>query len=385
MDFTLTPEQTLMRDSVERFVAEHYAFEQRVERERSIAGWSRDHWASFAELGWLGLPIPEAHGGFGGTAVDTMILMEAFGGGLVAEPFVPTVVLAGGILETASAESGAAEMLAEIVAGDRIVTLAYAEPHGGYDPRFVETSARRDGDVLVLDGRKIAVPYGAAAHTAIVSVRTAGASDAPDGITLVAVDLDAHGVTRRDYVTYDERRASDLTLEGVRVPVAAVISTLGEGLPALERAIDRAIAALCAEAVGAMGIVLRATIDYLKARNQFGRPIGSFQALQHRAVDMLIQLELARGMAAYVATEVDGDDPFARRNAAAAAKVQIGESSRFIAEQAVQLHGAIGLTDELFVGGYVKRLTMIGREFGDEGFFLKRYSLTEHLESGGFS
>jgi alkylation response protein AidB-like acyl-CoA dehydrogenase len=375
MDFALSPEQTLMRDSVERFVAEHYTFERRVERERSDAGWSRAHWTSFAELGWLGLPVAESHGGFGGTAVDTMILMEAFGSGLVAEPFVPAVVVAGGILESAPPGSIAADMLAEIVAGERIATLAYAEPNGGYDPRFVETTARREGDTLVLDGRKVAVPYGAAADTVIVSVRTAGAIDAPDGITLVVVDRNAVGVTRRDYVTYDERRASDFTFAGVRVPLAATIGHQGDGLPALECAIDRGIAALCAEAVGAMAVALRGTVEYLKTRSQFGRPIGSFQALQHRAVDMLLQLELARGMAAYVATEVDGNDVAARRNAAAAAKVQIGESGRFVAEGAVQLHGAIGLTDELFVGQYVKRLTMIGREFGDEVYFLKRYAV----------
>jgi alkylation response protein AidB-like acyl-CoA dehydrogenase len=265
-------------------------------------------------------------------------------------------------------------MLAEVVAGERIITLAYAEPNGGYDPRYVDTAARRDGDELVIDGRKIAVPYAAAADTVIVSVRTDGASDAPGGISLVAVDLDAVGLAHRDYTTYDERRASDLTFESVRVPVAAAIGGLGEGLPALERAIDRGVAALCGEAVGAMAVLLRSTVEYLKARTQFGRPIGSFQALQHRAVDMLVQLELARGMAAYAATEVDSVDPAARRSAAAAAKVQIGESGRFVAEQAVQLHGAIGLTEELFVGQYVKRLTMIGREFGDEAFFLKRYA-----------
>jgi alkylation response protein AidB-like acyl-CoA dehydrogenase len=375
MDFALSPEQTLMRDSVERFVAEHYTFERRVERERGDAGWSRAHWTSFADLGWLGLPVAESHGGFGGSAVDTMVLMEAFGSGLVAEPFVPVVVVAGGILEGAPVGSIAADMLAEIVVGQRIATLAYAEPNGGYDPRFVETTARREGDTLILEGRKVAVPYAAAADTVIVSARTAGAIDAPDGITLVAVDRDAAGVTRRDYVTYDERRASDLTFAGVRVPIAATIGHQGDGLPALERAIDRGIAALCAEAVGAMAVALRGTVEYLKTRSQFGRPIGSFQALQHRAVDMLLQLELARGMAAYVATEVDGDDAAARRNAAAAAKVQIGESGRFVAEGAVQLHGAIGLTDELFIGQYVKRLTMIGREFGDESYFLKRYAV----------
>jgi alkylation response protein AidB-like acyl-CoA dehydrogenase len=375
MDFALSPDQTLMKQSVDRFVEENYSAAARVSRERFAAGFNPAHWSSFAELGWLGLPIPEAGGGFGGTPIDTMILMEAFGSGLVAEPFVPCVVVAGSIL-AASPGPLAAQLLNDLVEGAKIVTLAYAEPQAGYDPARVSATARRDGDYLMISGSKVAVPYAVAADHLIVSVRTAGGLDDPDGISLVAIPRDAAGITRRDYDTYDERRASDVSFENVRVPLDAVLGPLDRGLPLLDRALDLGNAALCAEAVGAMAALQRGTVDYIKTRAQFGRPIGSFQALQHRAVDMLVQLELARAITTYAASVVGGDDPVTSRRAAAAAKVQVCESSRYVGEQAIQLHGAIGLTEELFIGHHVKRLTILARELGDAAYAIKRYIST---------
>jgi alkylation response protein AidB-like acyl-CoA dehydrogenase len=372
MDFALSPDQTLMKQSVDRFVEENYAPDRRASRPRLETGFNREHWTSFAELGWLGLPIPEANGGFGGTPIDTMILMEAFGAGLVSEPFVPTVVVAGSIL-AASSGTFAAGLLTDLIEGTKIATLAYAEPQAGYEPARVSTTARRDGDSLVVDGRKVAVPYAVASDYVIVSVRTAGEAGSADGISLVAIPSDAPGVTRRDYDTYDERRASDITFDQVRVPLTAVIGKLDGGLPVLDHALDLGNVALCAEAVGAMAALHRGTVDYIKTRTQFGRPIGSFQALQHRAVDMLVQLELARAITTCAASIVGGDDAAASRRASAAAKVQICDSSRFVGEQAIQLHGAIGLTEELFIGHYVKRLTVLARELGDAAYAVKRY------------
>jgi alkylation response protein AidB-like acyl-CoA dehydrogenase len=372
MDFALSPDQTLMKQSVDRFVEENYAAGRRAARPQFEMGFNRDHWSAFAELGWLGLPIPEASGGFGGTPLDTMILMEAFGTGLVAEPFVPAVVVAGSILAAGSGTFAAA-LLADLLEGSKIATLAYAEPQAGYEPATVTTTARRDGESFIIDGHKVAVPYAVAADYVVVSVRTGGASDSREGISLVAVAKDAPGVTRRDYETYDERRASDITFEKVQVPHDAVIGKIDGGLPILDRALDLGNVALCAEAVGAMAALHRGTVDYIKTRTQFGRPIGSFQALQHRAVDMLVQLELARAITTYAASVVGGADGAASRRAAAAAKVQICESSRYVGEQAIQLHGAIGLTEELFIGHYVKRLTVLARELGDAAYAIKRY------------
>jgi alkylation response protein AidB-like acyl-CoA dehydrogenase len=372
MDFALSPDQTLMKQSIDRFVEENYAADRRATRPRFEIGFNREHWSSFAELGWLGLPIPEANGGFGGTPLDTMILMETFGTGLVAEPFVPSAVVAGSIL-AASSGAFAAGLLTDLIEGTKIATLAYAEPQAGYEPAHVTTAARRDGEMFIVDGRKVGVPYAVAAEYVIVSVRTSGATDAHDGVSLFAIERDAPGVTRRDYETYDERRASDLTFEHVRVPLGAVIGKVDGGLPVLDHALDLGNVALCAEAVGAMAVLHRGTVDYIKTRTQFGRPIGSFQALQHRAVDMLVQLELARAITTFAASVVDGDDVAAGRRAAAAAKVQVCESSRYVGEQAIQLHGAIGLTEELSIGHYVKRLTVLARELGDAAYAIKRY------------
>ena len=369
MDFTLTSDQTMLKETAERFVAANYAFTRRSER-ANASGFSPQHWATFAELGWLGLPIPEDRGGFGGAAIDLAILVEAFGAGLVTEPYIPVVVVAGSIL-SAAAGTHAQAMLDELIAGTSLVTPAYLEPRAGYDPAEVQTVAAWDGDTLVVNGTKVAAPFGAAADWVIVSVRTAGPEG---GVTLVSIPRDADGLSRRDYETYDERRASDITLCNVRVPRAHVLGPEGGGLALLDAALDRGNVALCAEAVGIMSVLQRGTVDYLKSRTQFGRPIGSFQALQHRAVDMLLNLEMARAITTFAASTIDESDAAATRRASAAAKVLVADSGRFVGETAIQMHGAIGLTEELFVGHYVKRLTMLQRELGDAAFAVKRYT-----------
>ena len=363
MDFTLSADQTLMKQTLDRFVAENYADGRPVDP-------SRAHWSTFAELGWLALPVPEARGGFGGSALDTAIVMEAFGTGPVVEPYISSAIVCGTLL-AASDGDAASFALERLIDGTAVGALAYAEPHAGYDPESVRTSARVDGDALVISGEKVAVPFGDAADVFVVSVRVEG-----NEVSLVIVPGDAPGISRRDYATYDERRASDLNFESVRVPLSALCGPLHGGLPLLDAALDRGTVALCAEAVGAMGVLQRRTVEFLKTRSQFGRPVGSFQALQHRAVDMLVQLELARSITIYAGSVIDGDDAAASRRGAAAAKVLVADASRFVSEQAMQLHGAIGLTEELYVGHYAKRLTVLQRELGDAAYAIKRYLAT---------
>ncbi len=374
MDFALTSEQTLIKDSALRFVADEYGFDKRVALAQSEDGFSRDHWRHFAELGWLGMPLPEERGGFGGSPVETMILMEAFGTGLVLEPFVPTVVLGGSALAYGSNGEAHDALLAEAIEGKRLLTLAYAEPAGRYNPAAVRTRARRDGTGFVIDGSKRAVPYGAAADTYVVSVRTSGEDESESGISLLLVDRDAPGVRRRDYRAVDGSRASDVTFEGVRVDENAVLGEIDNGLPLLERTLDAGIAAICAEAVGIMSVMHRLTVDYIKQRRQFGVPIGSFQALQHRAVDMLIALEQARSMEIYAAMTLSGDaGDGERKRALSAAKVQVARSGRYVGQQAIQLHGAIGMTEEYLVGHYFRRMSVLELSFGDADFHVRRY------------
>ena len=374
MDFSLSADQTMIKDSVDRFVADAYSFDARTQLVESEEGFSREHWRTFAGLGWLGIAFPEDRGGFGGTAVETMILMEAFGKGLVLEPFVPTVVLGGSALAFGGTSSAHRELLERLIEGELLLSLAYAESGSRYDPSIVETRARRDGSDLIIDGAKIGVPFGAAADKLVVSVRTKGERQDPGGITLVLVDRDAAGLSRRDYRTVDGQRASDVRFAGVRIPADAVLGEVDGGLPLLERVLDSGLGALAAEAVGLMTVMQRTTLAYLKTREQFGVPIGSFQALQHRAVDMLIQLELARSICYYgtVALLEDGDARD-RGKALSATKVQIARSGRYVGQQAIQLHGGIGMSEEYAVGHYFKRMSMIELALGDVDYHLHRF------------
>jgi alkylation response protein AidB-like acyl-CoA dehydrogenase len=374
MDFTLSSEQTLIKDSADRFVADNYAQDKREKLVKTDDGFSRENWEQFASLGWLGISFPEDKGGFGGTPVETMILAEAFGRGLVLEPFIPSVVLGGAALAYGGTSKAHADLLEAMIGGEKLLTFAYAEERSRYDYGLIETQARRDGADLVISGRKLAVPFAAAADTYVVTVRTSGDKQDPDGISVVLVERDAPGVSRRDYRTVDDRRASTVSFDGVRISQDAVLGELGGGLPLVERVVDAGIGALAAEAVGNMSVVQRKTVEYLKNRKQFGVPIGSFQALQHQAVDMLIQLELARSITYYGTMALVADEsPRVRKRALSATKVQIARSGRFVGERGIQLHGGIGMSEEYVIGHYFKRMSMLELELGDVDFHLKRY------------
>ena len=373
MDFNFTEEQQLIQESVERFIQDEYDFDTRRKLAASDDGFSRDNWATFAELGWLGVRFPEEAGGFGGGPVETMIVMEAFGKGLVTEPYLPTVVLAGGLVARHGSDAQKADILPRIIDGSLMMALAFAEPRSRFNLADVATTAAADGDGFALSGHKAVVFGAAAAGKLIVSARTGGDARDGDGVTLFAVDTDADGLTRRDYRTVDGLRASEVLLDGVKVGADAVIGPVGGGLPLLEEAIDHGTVAVCAEAVGAMKVLHDATHEYLKTRQQFGQPIGRFQVLQHRMVDMFIHYEEAKSMA-LMATLKIGEPAEARARAVSAAKVQIGRSARFVGQESVQLHGGMGMTDELNVGSYFKRLTMIETLFGNTDYHLNKFA-----------
>jgi pimeloyl-CoA dehydrogenase small subunit len=371
MDFDLTDEQRLLKDSVDRLIADHYQFEQRKKYTVEPDGWSRGVWQQYAELGLLGLPFAEAHGGFGGGPVETMIVMEAFGRGLVLEPYFATIILGGGLLRRAAAPVQQQAMLPQVVQGRLKLAFAHVERQSRYDLADVATTARRDGAAWVLDGAKSIVLHGDCADRLLVTARVSGARRDRTGIGLFVVDPSASGVARRGYPTQDGLRAAELTLSGVRVATDDVLGDPAASLPVIEHVVDEAIAALCAEAVGAMQEMHEATLEYLKTRQQFGRPIGQFQVLQHRSVDMLVALEQARSMAMFAAVTAGEENATERRRSIAAAKVQIGRSGRHIGEEAIQLHGGIGMTMEYKVGHYFKRMTMIDKLFGDADVHLE--------------
>ncbi len=362
MDFDLNEDQRLLRDSVERLVADRYGFEQRKAFLTQPDGFSREMWKQYAELGLLGVPFAEEHGGFGGGPVETMIVMEAFGRGLVVEPYLATVILGGGLIRHAGSEAQRAEMLPKIAEGGLLLAFAHVERQSRYELHNVSTKAVRDGEGWVLSGEKGVVLHGDSADRLLVTARVSGGQRDRDGIGLFLVDANAPGVTRRGYPTQDGLRAAEISFDKAR---AEAVGEPGAVLPHIERVVDEAIAAICAESIGVMTEMQTTTVDYMKTRKQFGRAIGEFQALQHRAVDMYVDLEQARSMALYATVMASSDDAVARHRAASAAKVQIGRSGRKIGQESIQLHGGIAMTAEYKVGHYFKRMTMIDVLFGD--------------------
>jgi pimeloyl-CoA dehydrogenase small subunit len=378
MDFALTEEQELLRHSVQRLFADHYAFEARKRYGQEPGGYSRAQWARYAELGLLGLPFAEEHGGSAGGPVETMIVMEEIGRALALEPYLATVVLAGGLLRLGGSKALCADLVPKIAAGDLTLAFAHAERQSRYDLADVAASARHDGAGYVLDGAKSLVLHGDSAGKFIVSARLSGGRSDKDGLALFLVDAAAKGVSTRGYATVDGLRAAEVTLAGVRVDAGAVIAEPGRAFPLIERVVDTAIAALAAEAVGAMAATHELTVDYMKTRKQFGVTIGSFQALQHRAAEMLVALEQARSMAMLATMMAAEENVRERRQAISAAKVQIGRSARIVGHGAIQIHGGIGMTMEAKVGHYFKRVTTIDTTFGDAD-----YHLGVLAESGG--
>jgi pimeloyl-CoA dehydrogenase small subunit len=362
MDFDLTDEQRLLKDSVDRLIADQYQFEQRKKYMAEPDGWSSAVWQQYAELGLLGLPFAEAHGGFGGGPVETMIVMEAFGRGLVLEPYFATVILGGGLIRRGASAAQQQALLPLVTQGKLKLAFAHVERQSRYDLADVATKAVQNGGAWVLDGAKSVVLHGDCADRLLVSARVSGERRDRTGVGLFLVDASAAGVSRRGYPTQDGLRAAEVMLSGAR---GEPIGEVGNALSVVEHVVDEAIAALCAEAVGTMQVMHETTLEYLKTRQQFGRPIGQFQVLQHRSVDMLVELEQARSMAMFAAVMAAEEDAMERRRAIAAAKVQIGRSGKHVGQEAIQLHGGIGMTAEYKVGHYFKRMTMIDKMFGD--------------------
>ena len=373
MDFELSGEQELLRDNVARLMKERYGFEARKAYQTAAQGWSEALWRDYAEMGLLGAPFAEADGGFGGGAVETMIVMEEFGKALALEPYLQTVVLCGALVKQGASAERRAELVGAIAAGELRLSFAHAEKQSGFDLNDVALSAVKDGGGgFVLRGEKTLVGQGDSADQFIVSARLKGARRDREGIGLFLVDGDAHGLTRRGYPTQDGQRAAEVVFADVRVKPHDVLGAPEGAYPIIERAVSETIAALCAEAVGAMSEALAMTVDYLKTRKQFGVPIGSFQALQHRAADMTVALEQARSMM-FLATMMAGEDEADERaKAISAAKTQIGRSAKFIGQQAVQMHGGIAMTYDYKVGHLFKRLTMIDAAYGDADVHVRR-------------
>ncbi len=373
MDLSLSDEQKQLQDAAERFVRDKYAFENRRKIAATEKGWAAENWAQMAELGWLGVPLTEAEGGYGGP-IETMILMEQFGKGLVLEPFLPTAVIGGGLLARAGTQAQKDGLLAPMMEGKKQFAFAWLERQSRYNLADVSLKAEKSGAGYTLSGHKGVVYNAPSADQIFVLARTAGGAREEKGLTLFVVDGKAKGLSRRDYPTQDALRASELTFDKVAVGADAVLGNVNGAFPIVEDAVDRAIVALCAEAVGCMDAINAATLEYIKTRKQFGVPIGKFQVLQHRMVDCFTNAQEARSMTLMASLKIDDKDPIVRRKAASGAKVQIGKSGKFCGQSAVQMHGGMGVTDELSVSHYFKRLTMIDLMFGNQQHHLTRYS-----------
>lgn len=373
MDFSFTDEQELLRTTVGKFLADRYDLERSRAAAKTGAGWQPNIWRAFADdLGILGATLPESTGGLGGGPIELMIITEALGHALVIEPFVETVVLAGGLLQRAGGPQAEA-LLTRIAAGDAVVAVAVEEPASAGTWHDVTTTARRDGDDWVLDGAKIAVSSAPLASQLLVTARTSGAQRDTTGISLFLLDLDQTSVAMEPVRTIDDRRAADVTFDGLRLPADALLGAEGRAWPALEATVDEATAAIVSEAVGCLRRVLADTVDYTKQRQQFGQPISSFQVLQHRMVDMYLEVEQAVA-AQYLAIMKLGAEPAERARAVSAANATVARAARFVGQSAVQTHGAMGMTEELALGHYFKRLTAIEYQFGSRDRHLARYA-----------
>jgi alkylation response protein AidB-like acyl-CoA dehydrogenase len=374
MDFIFSEEQQQLRDSIQKYIGKEYGFEARKAIMASAQGFSDKVWAQFADMGLLGVAFDDAHGGFGGTPVDTMLVMTEFGRGIVVEPYFSTVVLGGSLIDLAGSEAQKQAILSEVAQGKLLLAAALGEPNSRYELNSVETTAKRDGAGYVLNGHKAVVLHGESANKLIVSARTAGGAREAKGISLFLVDRNSAGVRVSGYRTIDGMRAAEIKLANVKVGADGVLGEVDAALPVLERAADFGVSALCAEAVGAMEALNAATFEYLKTRQQFGRPIGSFQALQHRAVDMMIHCEQSRSMAYLASVKVRSEDPNERKRTVSAAKIQIGRAGRAISQEAIQMHGGMGVSNELAAGHYAKRLTMINATLGDVEHHAERFA-----------
>jgi len=374
MDFSFNEEQTLLRNTIQSFIQDNYDFDKRTEIVKSEEGMKIENWKLFSDLGLLGIPFSEDDGGLGFGPVELMIVAEEFGKGLVVEPYIQTIVTCGGFLKRAS-EKQRHTYIPKIISGEDIWAFAYAEPQGRYNLNDLTTKASKEGDNYILNGYKCVVSAAPWSKKLIVSARTSGDQRDEEGISLFILDKDSSGISLRNYPTVDGSRASEITLEDVKVSSDNLIGEEGKASKLIEQVVDESIAAVCAEAIGAMGVLNEATVEYCKTRKQFGQPIGKFQVLQHRMVDMFMQYEQSVSMTYMVNLKLH-EEYSERRKAASGAKVQICKAAKFIGQSAIQLHGGMGMTDELNVGHYFKRLSMIESLFGNIDHHLKKYAST---------
>ncbi|WMT73774.1 acyl-CoA dehydrogenase [Bradyrhizobium sp. Ash2021] len=373
MDLTLSDEQRLLRESADRFVSETYDADHRRRQASDPLGFSAAIWKQFADLGWLALPIPENYGGLGGGAIETGILMEAFGRGLVSEPYLSTVVIGAALISESGSEAQKQALLPKIADGSLYLAFAHSERAARFDLAKVATAASKTSDGWCLDGHKTAVLDGNAAGQIIVSARVAGDNGTPGKLCLFLMPAGTPGLASHDFPRLGGGRACNLDLSDVRLPADALLGDGSDALPAIEAVVDRAMAALGAEAVGIMQTLLDTTLEYTKMRKQFGRPLSANQVIRHRLADMAMQCDEARSMALRAALMVDAE-PTARSRAASGAKAKIGKCARFVAEQSVQLHGAMGVTEELDIGSYFKRLLAFDTLFGGSAHHYRRHA-----------
>lgn len=373
MDFNYSEEQQMLRDSVAKFVANDYDFDTRRKIIESDSGYSKDNWKLFAELGWLMVPFKEEDGGLGGTAVDIVAVMEELGKGIVIEPFLATTILGGGAVAKAGSAEQKEEIIAQIIAGELQLALAYVEEQSRYALANVATKAEKSGGGYTLNGKKIAVLNGNKADKVIVAARTSGDQNDQGGISLFVVDANADGVKVQGYETVDGFQGADITFTNVSVDAANLLGGEGKGYEVLDYVIDRATIAVCAEAVGAMEVSYKKTVEYTKTRKQFGVPIAKFQALQHRMADMFIEHEQAKSLMLMTAMKSDAVDGIDKKYVSAA-KSRIGKAARKVGQESVQIHGGIAVTDELDVGHYFKRLTTFQFIFGSTDWHTQRFA-----------
>ena len=373
MDFNFTEEQTLLENMVTSFVRDNYTWEAREAIVKTEEGWKPENWNQFAELGLLGVPFAEEFGGLGGSVVDTMIVMEQFGKGLVVEPYMPSVVLAGGLISSLGSKEQVEAIIPTIISGEARYAFAHSEPQSRFDLYDVKTSAvTNDGD-FVLNGFKSVVFGGPIATHLIISARTSGEQRDTNGITLFLVDKTAAGLTLQNYPTIDEYRASEVVIENLKISKDMILGKLDNAYAAIDENIDRSTIAVCAEAVGILEVLKDTTIDYCKNRKQFGQAIGKNQSIQHRLVDMMIEYEQSKSIL-YMACTADLSNPSDRKKAVSGAKARIGKAIKYVGENAIQLHGGMGMVDEYMVSHYFKRATMLGILFGNEDYHMKRFS-----------
>jgi len=374
VNFDLSEEQQLLQDSVARFVQDNYPLENRTRLASGKTGFSQDHWNTMAELGWLALPFDDADGGFGGNQIDTMVVMEQLGKGLTLEPFYASVVLGGGVLKRAASSEQKAALIPGIIDGTRQLTLAYAEEQARFDLEDVTTSARVEGSGFVINGHKSMVAHAATATQLIVSARTSGGQIDENGISLFLVDTDAAGISVNSFPTVDGLRASEISFKDVQAGPESLIGELDQGFPILNAVANDAILALSAEALGCMEVLYKDTVAYTQEREQFDHPLSNFQVLQHRMVEMFMEYEQCRSLLFRATLEAAQGDSDATQRSVHALKHMIGRVGTFIGENAVQLHGGMGMTEELRVGHYFKRLLVIDAQFGNADYHLQKFA-----------